>query len=211
MGARHRGHQREDWGMKERLIAFKDELMIKIITGEKIRTRRVINPQPKVMPHFEVEWKELIGTGLDSLARYCPYGQVSDHLLCREALKMSDQRNADQTHKIEYRCNGEIVPMSNWSWKNSVLPAMYMPRGLIRYAMPLSVVRVERLQDITELEAKWEGIPATDAPVDTARVNFNLFWDYINAKRGEQYTWDANPYVWVLGWEAEDVYRYDQR
>jgi hypothetical protein len=210
--------------MKQTLIAFQDEMMLKIITGEKIRTRRLINPQPQMYPNGDVEWKKMIGARLDSLLRYCPYGKVGDELLCREALRKTIIHTLDDPFKdrIMYSCDEQIVPMSNWLWKRNYLPARYMPSGLVRYALPLSVVRVERLQDITDQEAKGEGItdyeikpshtgdigvPPTYKAWRPAVGEFVKLWDSINARRYPWASWEANPFVWVLGWEADDVKR----
>ncbi|WP_202960970.1 hypothetical protein [Desulfitobacterium hafniense] len=79
-------------------------------------------------------------------------------------------------------------------------------------------VRVERLQDITEEDARCEGAVKTypytcSATGKTAhmqdengtfRDGFACLWDFINAKRG--YGWDVNPWVWVYEFNRMEAY-----
>jgi hypothetical protein len=93
-------------------------------------------------------------------------------------------------------------------------PGRFLPNKF-RDQMPretLKIVRAERVQDITEDDAVMEGIFET--PRDpgfecwsthgmreycaTPRRAFKQLWNSINEKRG--YSWDSNPWVWVLGW-----------
>jgi len=81
-----------------------------------------------------------------------------------------------------------------------------MPREAARLFLEVKSVRVERLQDITEADAKAEGVKDL---CDICRgcyggyscieyipiYLFEKLWDNINAKRG--YLWDSNPWVFV--------------
>ncbi|WP_009905984.1 hypothetical protein [Burkholderia thailandensis] len=84
-----------------------------------------------------------------------------------------------------------------------------MPRTAARFALEITGVRVERLQDISEADAVAEGIDKTAAgfwstygqnDVDgtySPRRSFQYLWDGLNAARG--HGWDANPWVWCVG------------
>ncbi len=99
-------------------------------------------------------------------------------------------------------------------WKSS----HFMPRSAARLFLKVKSIRVERLQDITEEDARREGIksywaePHRDvAPFigtakeigedlcSTRREAFQQLWDFLNSKRG--YGWDLNPWVWVIEFE----------
>lgn len=75
-----------------------------------------------------------------------------------------------------------------------------MPRWASRITLEIVSVRVERLQDITEEDAIYEGmVPTYDhdsVPEKDATEMFQKLWDSINEKRA--FGWDANPWVWVI-------------
>jgi hypothetical protein len=85
-------------------------------------------------------------------------------------------------------------------------PSIFMPRSVSRLTLELTDVRVQRLQEISEEDARAEGCqnnhtakwPSGDPGFihDVHRRNFARLWDEINAKRG--YPWESNPWVWAL-------------
>jgi hypothetical protein len=92
----------------------------------------------------------------------------------------------------EGRCSGVLIAHP---WK----PSIHMPRWASRITLEITVVRVERVQDISEADAYAEGVDPDwtgsqgNCPYTAAFANL---WHGLNAKRG--YGWDANPWVWVL-------------
>jgi len=82
-------------------------------------------------------------------------------------------------------------------WRSS----RFMPRWASRIILEVTASRVERLQDISEENARAEGTTrlalseALSVP-GTWRAAFADLWNSINAKRG--YGWDTNPWVWVV-------------
>jgi hypothetical protein len=87
-------------------------------------------------------------------------------------------------------------------------PSIHMPRWASRILLEITAVRVERLQDISEVDAKAEGViegvgdfsgcfsvPGTQAMSGTtAKECYARLWDQINGVG----SWDANPWVWVV-------------
>ena len=82
-----------------------------------------------------------------------------------------------------------------------------MPRWASRLTLEITAVRVERLQEISEDDARAEGFSVTEhAGMDAAfgeaiaKAWFRKLWNSINAKRG--YGWSANPWVWVVSFKS---------
>lgn len=165
----------------------------------------------------------------------CPYGQAGDHLWVREAwrvarkhdaVKPSDLRPRAMTVEYEaggYACNGpwnagqwtvsdNTAPRENPAWVGKLRPGMFMPRWASRITLEVTGVREERLQDISEADARAEGIETNAAwpggfyrnyalPDDgdvralPPRDSCRSLWEHINGTG----SWDANPWVWVVG------------
>lgn len=84
---------------------------------------------------------------------------------------------------------------SDQKWR----PGIHMPRWASRLTLNVTDVRVERLQDISAVDARAEGHPtrpeiSNDPEVhdDAARDWFMDLWDSLNAERAP---WASNPWV----------------
>jgi hypothetical protein len=145
--------------------------------------------------------------GQDQFAeKYCPYGKPGDHLWVRETWRCVDgpAYNAGESDKVAlYRADDETGIIAVGSWK----PSIHMPRWASRLTVEILKVRVERVQEISEADAKAEGcvfFKVKGTPKEKAlysegyRESYRLLWDSINAKRdGGIYAWAKNPWVWV--------------
>ena len=210
---------------KERPILFSGPMVRAILNGTKTQTRRVMNVQPRA-PGYQLftvvnssdkskvgkkHWGLLNASGCGFKAsdnRYfvCPYGKTGDQLWVRETWAICPHcgtvnwKQEENSRKLCgcRECMGEIG-----KWK----PSIHMFRDYSRILLEITSVRVERVQDITEEDAKAEGIKhgmdavyasalLEDKPLCPARREFMLLWDTLNAKRG--FGWDENPWVWVL-------------
>lgn len=90
-------------------------------------------------------------------------------------------------------------------------PSIHMPKEAVRIWLKVIGVRVERLQDITEKQAKAEGFEPVMSTKDSSFYtpwqgppveNFKYFWNYtIKKKDLPLYGWNANPWVWVTEFE----------
>lgn len=196
--------------------------------------------QPSTTPGYDfimrdkrMLWNDFTTT--DLLVR-CPYGVPGDRLWVREAwrtLKSLDSMNAGE---IEDRCtihafDVATVPIvfcadserRNWpsvGVGDSILSGRYrhgrfMPRWASRLTLEIASVRVERLQDISEEDAKAEGVESWRYHWSTkqgmemalrtgagefgdiqkqgvARTLYRALWESINGPG----SWESNPWVW---------------
>lgn len=107
---------------------------------------------------------------------------------------------ADQFIKAGYEsdesgmfvCDGDKIPTK---WR----PSIFMPKEVCRIKLLIKDIRVERLQDISEEDAKAEGIIAVPYVTWETRYSesYAELWDKINGKS----SWDKNPWVWVIEFE----------
>ena len=213
--------------MTEHPILFSGEMIRAILDGRKAQTRRVLKCPHEIvgigtqddwnsgraddrMRRFE-DWGPQRGYHLfnidsgSTIAMQCPHGRPGDCLWVREAWRTTgdggrcnDAPPRDlQAHKIWYEADGE-APASELVGKYR--PPMFMPRWASRITLEITGVRVERLQEISDMDAFAEGIQtAVDHGLKsdgTARGTFAALWNSINAARG--YGWDVNPWVWVI-------------
>lgn len=109
-----------------------------------------------------------------------------------------------------YRATDEISGDAKWH------PSIHMPKEAARIWLKVTDVRVERLQKITEDGCIAEGIyPSNcrgcnatfgcDACPDEGYNEVDGFADLWNStiKKSDldRYSWDANPWAWVIGFE----------
>lgn len=150
----------------------------------------------------------------------CPYGAPGNRLWVRETwapmAKSRDTRvayRADMMVQNQTRRSGAQVDLVPWPVDNNKgrgyavtrwTPSIHMPRWASRIDLEVTEVRVERLQDITEEDAKAEGVEhvsIADVPRQAAwscRQDFSVLWDKIN---GGKAPWKSNPWVWVVSFK----------
>lgn len=86
-------------------------------------------------------------------------------------------------------------------------PSIHMPREAARIFLRATDVRVERLQDITEDDASFEGVPAkilSREPFEAipSLERFPKIWDRtVKPADRALYGWSANPWCWVIQFE----------
>ncbi|MBE0152948.1 hypothetical protein FOT80_26600 [Serratia fonticola] len=216
--------------MKERPIIFNSEMVRAILDGRKTQTRRVIKPQPTLSERTGFNWNGYaygIGSShKDTIRNFancfkvCPFGQVGDQLWVREtwqlihseydedeityAPRIPEQHDSYWQPVYEVDFKGESRETRGFPWR----PSIHMPRHACRLVLEITGVRVERLGDISNDDAKAEGVtPAGEllpnipdayltpkGDFATAKVAFQRLWESIYGAE----SWQANPWVWVI-------------
>lgn len=212
--------------MRERPIIFSGEEVRAILEGRKTQTRRVLRKQPQEICYWqpniysELGWYADYGEG--HILIKCPYGKIGSVLWVRETLRI--KHNYSAPHYITYVADCTPVTIKNpysnlnvrpyWTWKKDMLSSIHMPRWASRILLEITAIRVERVQDITEKDAKNEGIGGKDTitvspdTTPTYRKAFEIYWDNMYSGRWKNkihrggFQWDNNPWVWVIGFKV---------
>jgi hypothetical protein len=209
--------------MKERGIIFSAPMVRAILDGRKSQTRRPIKPQPRVVwgnmdmggpIHFSSFPAGVPVAAYDDAERTvkvltCPHGAPGDRLWVRETAIISPAHWCDRhgsTHPdapcgprcvqylASYPCRDTAI-----AYKLKATPSIFMPRWASRITLEIVSVRVERVQDITEADAKAEGVHAESVSTVPGIYGyvapFVEIWDSIYTGA---HGWEANPWVWAI-------------
>lgn len=183
--------------MKERPILFSATMIRAILDGSKTQTRRIVKPEIRVVhaiyPDASISTNRIFEKGDGRI--HCPYGQPGDRLWVRECFGYSDSEDETLTYRADNPSRPHETPAR---WR----PSIHMPRWASRITLEVTGVRVERLQEISEADAKAEGVPCeiifgTDRGIDGKAFpirEYRDLWESINGLG----SWEANPFVWVV-------------
>ena len=211
--------------MKERPILFSGDMVRAILEGRKTQTRRAVKPQPgdhmRIPMLTQNGWQFMTHPDQlrDTVSSWrCPFGIPGDRLWVRET--WSTRSGADGLRPIQispnrvgkepiwYKADGaQSYPEYDKQPQGKWRPSIHMPRWASRITLEITGVRVERLQDMSEEDARAEGIVdggclncgehepcGCNDPQPDARDSFIYLWESIH---GED-SWNANPWVWVI-------------
>lgn len=202
--------------MAERGIIFSAPMVLKLLSGEKTQTRRVVTGKQAL------DWLQpggfTPGFVADPGNHMCPYGRAGDRLYVRETWAPADYMagagcDREPPQVVAYRAdrtargwNGALQPFDadtngwNWSkfdgrWK----PSIFMPKWASRIWLEITDVRVQRLQEISGEDARAEGVELGEPGTCGAmpRIVFANLWDSINGRR-PGCMWESNPWVWAI-------------
>lgn len=154
------------------------------------------------------------GRHIDAIYFKAPY-KVNDILYVRETWADWCCEECDWDCEPDNNFSGVCCSAPKYLYKASDetqdkgwRPSIHMPREAARIFLKVTGVRVERLQDMRLDDFKKEGTIATSiSPEDDLnyRFNFSNLWDStIKKDQLQYYSWDANPYVWVIEFEVID-------
>ncbi|RHA66250.1 hypothetical protein DW927_11980 [Roseburia intestinalis] len=208
-------------------ILFNTEMVRAILDGRKSCTRRInkdandyvvpdmdfFDPEKRTYAVHNYADKEH-KIKLSIAERSCPICP-GDILYVRESvfqgvahcLDVSGETECVLTNDFEYYADG-LHKKDHWKDKHENIwmhrrPSIHMPKEAARIWLKVTDARVERLQEITEVQAQAEGCNSgllTGAC--TARGQFEDLWNSTVKKSDiDRYGWDANSYVWVIEFE----------
>jgi hypothetical protein len=138
----------------------------------------------------------------------CPYGKPGDRLWVRETFTPLPGPKA-----IFYNADNVAIHYMDQSFRKYPVggprkPSIFMPRWACRIFLEITGVRVQRLNDISEEDAKAEGCEAVTTyryiPGEAVKEpdyespaldEFRGLWNQIN---GKKHPWSSNPWTWVI-------------
>jgi hypothetical protein len=185
----------------ERPILFSAPMVRAILAGTKTQTRRVIKQQPNGAIK-----KSYLGHPIK-----CPYGASGTKLWVREPFQFT-QGFGDFDFGVHYMATADITGWIDNEGKVSqpvdekIRPSIFMPRWASRITLEIVNIRVERLQDISEEDARSEGVDAEfemdlvgfvkgqQLTESNYKLGYKHIWDSINGAGA----WNKNPFCWVL-------------
>lgn len=172
---------------------------------------------------------------------WCPFGAVGDRLWVRETWSVVSHAFDDDGLMIDYvpdrpakavheqpfgrgYYSGHAIYAADggFTWgdddgcvdgRSCWKPSIHMPRWASRITLEITGVRVERMYDISEADARAEGVeqlrggfwrhyqPGWTQHQLSARGSFVTLWKSIY---GEE-SWQANPWVWVIEFKRVEV------
>lgn len=219
-----------------RPLSLWPDLVRAVLEGQKTQTRRLIVPTV-----LDWQWVHSYGDGsfgrvgpdFESNSFTCPFGQAGDRLWVRERARVVGvwDRHGPPMVRVRYEADGTDHLVT---WPDRLKPVALgrcIPNGVhregARLFLEVTEVRAQRLQDITEADARAEGVEPTDDPfqegneywrcyrsncegrggecpgVPSARESFETLWGSINGPE----SWDANPWVWALTFRRVEASR----
>ena len=158
--------------VKERPIIFSGPMVNAIIDGTKTQTRRPIKNQnlngapPKTFEAYQHD--SGYGFCSDDQDWICPYGKPGERLYVREKFSRHRIPSGEPYHYpadrlrecvdhdfgVHYWADGD-----NGSFEfDKVSPSIHMPRRFSRITLEVAEVGVERVQDISKIDAFSEGV-----------------------------------------------------
>ena len=195
-------------------ILFNTEMVRAILDGIKGSTRRIVKgfiPNDAVWGYTAFTPKGYIscrGTFADG------YGEKFFKLPCEQGdilyVWETWKKAPNGYYYYEDWQRNDIADVTKWK------PSIHMPKEAARIWLKVTDVRVERLQEITDEQAKREGIQYDECPTgftwkqETDMHNcyttpigaMQALWNSTIRKSDiDRYGWDANPWVWVIEFE----------
>ena len=202
--------------MKKMMFNDRYGLTQAVISGRKTVTRRVV--KDAWWPIYKIEAEEIKGDIIHVIANNgklviehkCPYkiGEIVAVAQCYMDLDYSGTA-LDRDPKDIMNVRGTLKQSAGWNNK------MFVRAEACKHRIQITDLRIERLQDISDIDCMKEGIQVEYAPngrggyyiydvtrcrekwFDTPREAFASLVDKVSSKG----TWDRNPFVWRIEFE----------
>ena len=181
-------------------VMMKAEMIRAYLAGLKTQTRRMkglelINQEPDKWELKQIANGHVLFTNKKPPIGFrnirLPYGDKSCTLWFKETYQLGEGFSSDAATSIFYRADTEFDIKK---WRSSML----MPRKYSRFQdIPITRVRVERLQSITPADAFAEGVRDNYLHQIPDWMDVDRYAELWNEINGETFPWQKNPWVFV--------------
>lgn len=216
--------------MKERPILFSTPMILALLDGRKSMTRRIVSKSGWLEQFSKVDLERDVEVAMEPddkiklLKGLCASfdggewvvkskWEVGDILWVRETFSDPQLYDGHEPDFV-YRADGEIQQHGHGKWK----PSIFMPKEACRIRLEIIGIKVERVQDISEVDARREGIykehegfnnwyknylfdikkQNTPAMFKSDPIaSFKSLWQSINGVE----SWESNPFVWCISFK----------
>jgi hypothetical protein len=208
--------------MKERPILFNTDMVKAILDGRKTQTRRPVKNQPSNGWGFEGTFGHIksahpkkgkfgafirrgVGTDFpETDIEVSPFGMPDEHLWVRETFAVGLCTESTIAYRATHKPSDlEEGWFETIQWK----PSIHMPRWVCRLVLEITNVRLERVQDITEDDAKAEG-----TITEEMAAKDGLAWRFGDRKQFQDMwakvypnSWESNEWVWVIEFKIAEL------
>lgn len=206
--------------MITRPIPCSTQEVLSILSGRQTQLRRIIKPimaweknSNREARFWNGAWWEFFSNADAPYAKLpCRFGTLGDLLWVKEKFIFTKRGypvyRADFKDNLGYYWPSIAVKPEDTPWQR----AIHMPRAASRIMLEITTIRAERLQGISRGDALDAGIYTYSSIGDdastglwgwgessysTPQLAYKELWESINGKG----SWDANPWVWVIGFE----------
>lgn len=191
--------------MKTHPMLFNTEMVKALMAGNKVQTRRPVRHQPFYSTEIIPSWvfprtkaeAEKGGCGL-------LFPNAKDHVLKLSGIEIGDLIYVRETYTIkpamEYGEAGDPAYKADGYYSaDKWTPSIHMPREYSRLTLKVTGVRIERVRDISSLDARHEGFLNTKTENGTIgpKDKFKETWQNTYGD-----SWANNDWVWVIDFEV---------
>lgn len=231
--------------MDSKPILFSEEMVKAILDGQKTMTRRILkagfDAHSMSFQSLHQYQEKNLSTQAYFIDKYdsgllgtkCPYGKIGDELWVRENHKIyinfdsqiyvgfsgDDKFDVYNVRDISFqtmeKINNRSLKKNEWH----SCPSIHLYKEFSRIKLVITDIRVEKIQDITNDDAKAEGASnmlsmadfdllkgidpnyVIKRPFLEYQFGFLALWAKINGVK----SWTDNPYVWVISFKKKEV------
>ena len=176
-----------DRKMKETGILFTPDNYTKVKDGVKTQTRRIVKLTDSGRVKLAGSTKNWHLEDPDAV-QACPYGTIGDRLYVKEAC-LARANGKAYLYKRDYSpVEAAGIGGMYGGWKSP----LFVPKRSARLWLEITDVQVQRLIEISQLDAMEEGADGPDY-----KVGYKAIWESIHGPG----SWESNPYVWAISFK----------